>query len=427
LWIVGFLFFEVVINYIDRVNLSVAAPVIAKHFHWDPATMGWIFSAYLWTYTAFLIPSGWLGDRIGLRRTGAIFVALWSMAAMATGAVTSFFTMILARLGLGFGEAPCFPMCNNIIRKWFPARERGFATGLYHAGVFGSTAIATPIVAWFVLRWGWRSSFVVFGSLGFIWLVLWLKWFDLPETCSWLPEDERKLVLEGREAKTATRQLGLWEALKPLARQKTMWGLFVSQGCVNYMQYLFLAWLPSYLVQARGMDLMKAGIYTAIPYLIGGVVEVSLGKISDKMLTSEEVGQGKRRNQVAIFLACTAVVLLINVVSTSFAIIAIITIALSCNSSVIMFNYALTGDLVEDPHLIGTAFGIMQFGGNIFGLCAPILTGYIVKTTGSFASAFVLAGILALIGAVVSLTMTRTPIKGIAQLDATTHALANGV
>ena len=204
-FIILFLFFNIVINYIDRVNLSIAAPVISKYFHWDAATMGWVFSAYLWTYTALLVHTGWLGDRIGVRRTAAISISVWSVAAMLTGAVTNFFWMILARLGLGVGESATFPMCNNVVRQWFPAEARGFATGLFHAGVFLSTALATPVVAWTVLRYGWRASFFIFGSLGFVWLIFWLKWFHPPETCSWLPEDERSLILTKRLGSTKSQ------------------------------------------------------------------------------------------------------------------------------------------------------------------------------------------------------------------------------
>jgi ACS family glucarate transporter-like MFS transporter len=417
-WIVGFLFFNVVINYIDRVNLSIAAPVIAKHFHWDAATMGWIFAGYLWTYAACLLPSGWLADRFGARHVGAIAIFIWSAAAMLTGAVTNFASMILARLGLGVGEANCFPMCNKVVRQWFPAEERGFATGIFHAGVFVSIALTTPLVAWVVLRAGWRLSFIIFGSLGFVWLALWLKWFQPPESCSWLPESERQYIVKRRDGGPASatsgaaRKMSFAQSVAPLLRQKSMWGLFITQGCANYMQYLFLAWLPSYLVQARGMNLMKAGIYTAIPYLIGGLFEITLGKVSDRILTPERLKQGKRRNQVALFVLLTSVVLLINTVNSSFAIIAIITVVLSCNTTVLMFMYALTNDLIEDPRVAGTVFGMLLLGGNIFGLFAPIVTGYIVKSTGRFDSAFVIAGVLALIGAAVILTMTRRPVHG---------------
>jgi ACS family glucarate transporter-like MFS transporter len=415
-----FLFFYVVINYIDRVNLSIAAPVISKHFGWDAAAMGWIFSAYLWTYAGAIVPSGWLADRFGARRVGAVAIAVWSAAAMLTGAVANFTSMIAARLGLGLGEANCFPMCNKVVRQWFPAEERGFATGIFHAGVFASIALTTPLVAWVVLHAGWRTSFVVFGSVGFIWLACWLKWFQPPERCSWLSPEERQHILETRDGgalrtagpRDSTRQIGFVHSLAPLLRQKSMWGLFITQGCTNYMQYLFLAWLPSYLVQARGMNLMKAGIYTAIPYLIGGIVEITLGNLSDRILSAEARKQGKRRNQVALFVLLTSVVLLMNAVNSSFAIIAIITVVLSCNTTVLMFMYALTNDLIEDPRVAGTVFGMLLLGGQVFGLFAPIVTGYIVKTTGRFDSAFAIAGVLALIGAVVILTMTRRPLHG---------------
>ncbi|MGA2991638.1 MAG: MFS transporter [Candidatus Korobacteraceae bacterium] len=417
-WVVLFLFFNVVINYVDRVNLSIAAPVVAKHFHWDAAIMGWVFSAYLWTYVAFLVPSGWASDRFGARRIAAIAISIWSAAAMLTGAVWNLASMIIVRLGVGMGEATCFPMCNKVVRQWYPAEERGFATGIFHAGVFASIALTTPLVAWVVLHTGWRTSFVVFGSLGFIWLAFWLKWFHPPEECPWLPESERQYILQTRDGaatsatRSGVRRLSFAQSLKPLLRQKSMWGLFITQGCTNYMQYLFLAWLPSYLVQARGMNLMKAGIYTAIPYLVGGLVEITLGNISDRILTTERRGQGKRRNQVALFVMLTSVVLLISTVNSSFAIIAIITVVLSCNTTVLMFMYALTNDLIEDHRVAGTVFGMLLLGGNTFGLFAPIVTGYIVKATGRFDSAFAIAGVLALIGTVVILTMTRRPLHG---------------
>jgi len=422
---VAFLFFYVVISYIDRVNLSIAGPTIAKHFHWDAAQMGWIFAAYLWTYDACLVPSGWLADKFGVRRVCAVAISIWSVAAMLTGAATNFATMTLARLGLGVGEASTFPVSNKVIRQWVPAGERGFATGIYHSGSFISIALTTPLVAWVVLHTGWRTSFVVFGAMGFVWLIFWLRWFHPPEQCPWLPEEERKYILESRDGTatttqaTAARQSGTGSAFRVLIRQRSMWGLFLAQGCVNYTNYLFLAWLPTYMVQVRGMNLMKAGIYTAIPYFIAGILEVGLGKASDRLLTPLEVRQGKRRNHVATLLLASMIVLLINVLNSEAAILAVLTVTLACNTTVITYMYALTSDLVEDPRMAGTAFGILLLGGNLFGLCAPIVTGYIVKSTGSFSSAFGLAAGLALIGAVVAITMTRRPLRPMQTADET--------
>ena len=424
-----FLFSQMLINYVDRVNLSIAAPAIAKHFHWDPAVMGWVFSGYLWTYIIFLVPNGWLVDRFGSRRVSAAAVTLWSTMAISTGAVTNLVTMIFARLGLGIGEASTFPVVNKVVRQWFPARERGYATALYHSGMFLSMAVGTPIIAWVVVHFGWRWSFVVAGIPGFFWVLAWLKWFRPPEQCTWLSSEEKTLILETRQdggapaeiGSSTVSQLSIWTTLKILLRQKSMLGMFFAEGCQNYMNYLFLAWLPSYLVW-RGMPLMKAGIYTAVPYLIGGIGEIILCRLSDRILKPEDVKKGKRRTQNALYLIFTSVVLLIPVLHNEFAILTVITIALMFNTTVGALHSALTGDLVRDHRVAGSAFGLLLLGGNIFGLAAPIATGYIVKTTGNFNSAFALAGSLALLGAVIVFTMTRRPIYGTSELVARSAA-----
>jgi MFS family permease len=424
--VVLFLFSQLVINYFDRVNLSVAAPVLAKHFHWDAATMGWVFSAYLWTYVACLIPSGMLLDRFGARKVCAVAVSLWSVATLCTGAVTNTATMILARLGLGVGEASTMPASNKTVRQWLPAGERARATTLYHTGQSIAMSLGPPVVAYAVVHLGWRWLFVVSGIPGFLWVLVWLKWFRLPEECSWLPQEERKLILETREgiggpavaSDSAAPKLGMSSQLKPLLRQKSMFGMFLVHGCQNYSNYLFLAWLPMYLVH-RGMTLMKAGIYTAIPNVFAVVMEVVFGMLSDRLLKPKDIKLGGRRVHNSVCFALMSLVLLIPVLENELAVIAIISIVLAGTQTIGAFDAALTNDLVQDPRVAGTALGILQFGGNIFGLAAPIVTGYIVKATGGFNSAFIPAGVLSLIGGVLVLTMTRQPIHGPLELQAT--------
>jgi ACS family glucarate transporter-like MFS transporter len=414
-FIVLFLFFNVIINFIDRVNLSIAAPAIAKQFQWDAATMGWVFSAYLWTYTICLIPCGWLVDRMGTRLVSSVSIVVWSASAMLTGAVTNFTNMIAVRLGLGVGEAAAMPACNKVIRQWFPSSERAFATAIFHSGVFVSVAIANPLVAWLVLHSGWRWSFVIVGALGFVWLFCWRRWFQVPEQCSWLPEPERELILRHRDYVTDAPHSNLWAVTATLLRQKTMWGLALTEGCVNYMNYLFLSWLPSYLIHDRGMTLMQAGLYGTIPYIVGVGLELFFGRMSDRILTPDRLKKGGRRNQVTLFLILSSVILLISVVHTKWAILALISLALSFNTTTVTFMYSLTNDLVEDPHIAGAAFGVMLVGGNLFGMAAPVVTGYLVKATGNFTSAFGLSGLVALAGAAMAFWWTRTPIRGVAK------------
>jgi ACS family glucarate transporter-like MFS transporter len=189
-----------------------------------------------------------------------------------------------------------------------------------------------------------------------------------------------------------------------------MWGQFITQGCCAYTMYLFLAWLPSYLVRERHMDLMKASWFTAMPYLLSVVFGILIGKLSDSLLTPEAVKQGKRRHLLIVFILLSSIVLLTNVVSNQWVVVVLIAVALTSISSALTLNIAMCNDLVWDPSMAATALGFQILGGNSLGFLAPILTGYIVKTTGSFNSAFILAGCLLFLGAITSLTMTRKPL-----------------
>ena len=199
--------------------------------------------------------------------------------------------------------------------------------------------------------------------------------------------------------------------------------MFLVHGCQNYSNYLFLAWLPMYLVH-RGMTLMKAGIYTAIPNVVAVIMEVVFGMLSDRLLKPEDIKLGKRRTHNSFCFALMSLVLLIPLLSNELVIIAVISVVLAGTQTIGAFDAALTNDLVQDSQVAGTALGLLQFGGNVFGLAAPIITGYIVKGTGGFNWAFVPAGILSLVGGVLVLTMTRRPIYGPAQLQSVATAAA---
>jgi ACS family glucarate transporter-like MFS transporter len=412
--IIAFLFFNMFINYMDRTNLSVAMPIISKLFKWDAVTMGWILTCYLLTYMVFLIPCGRLTDRYGSRNVGAVSMLIWSLAGMASGASMGLGSMLAARLGLGVGEAASFPICGKVVRQWFPASERGLATAIFNAGTFAGPALSAPFVAWLVLQAGWRLSFVITGLIGVLWAILWFRFFRAPKECTWLPEDERNYLLSQTSAPpkaAAAGQPGPTKgALRLLLSRKTMWGQFITQGCCAYTMYLFLAWLPSYLVKERHMDLMKASWFTAMPYLLSVVFGILIGKLSDSILTPEAVKQGKRRHLLIVFILLSSVVLVTNLVSNQWVVVVLIAFALTSISSALTLNIAMCNDLVWDPSMAATALGFQILGGNSLGFLAPILTGYIVRSTGSFNSAFILAGCLLFLGAATSLTMTRKPL-----------------
>jgi ACS family glucarate transporter-like MFS transporter len=410
LFIAALLFLNLFINFMHRINLSVAAPAIARDFRWDAGKMGLLFSSYQWTYCLFLLMWGWLADRVSTRTVNALSVAIWSVAGMLTGVATTFGSMLATRLALGAGEAASFPTSGKVIRQWFPAKERGLATAIFNAGSFAGPAFSAPLVAWLLLREGWRVSFMITGSLGFIWVILWLKFFRPPAECSWLPEEERKYILAQTDSKAKITAPPKGALLRLLGR-RTMWGLFLTQGCCAYTMLLFLFWLPSYLVQSRHMSLVKASWFTSIPYVMAVILGLLIGKLSDTVLTREAIKQGKRRTLLIVFILLSCTVLLINMVANEWLLLLLISISLACISSALSLNITLTNDLVWNPEMVGVAMGFLMLGGNIFGSFVPIVTGYIVKWTGSFDLAFYLAGFLLFASALICFTMTRKPLS----------------
>ncbi len=408
-YIAIFLFFNLFINYMDRINLSIAAPAIAKEFNWNPGTMGLIFSAFIWSYCFCIIPWGWMSDRIGTRMVNGISVTIWSIGAMLTGSATGLASMLASRLALGVGEAASVPASAKVVRQWFPPGERGLATAIFNGGTFAGPALSAPAIAWLVLHTNWRISFFVAGATGIGWVILWMKLFRVPSECSWLPQEERSYILAetGGHAAIAPPPKG---AVLRLLRKKTMWGLFLTEGCIAYTMLMFLFWLPSYLVHTRHMDLMKASWFTGIPYLVAAVAGLFVGRISDAILTHDAVRQGKRRTLLIVFILLSTSVLFTNVVRNEFLVLILISLLLTFIGTAVTLNIALSSDLVWNPNMVGTAMGIAILGGISFGAVAPIVTGYIVKSTGSFDGAFYVAGGLLFVGALICYTMTRQPI-----------------
>ncbi|SDF36948.1 MFS transporter [Sporomusa acidovorans] len=412
-FIMALLFFASLINYIDRVSMSVAAPVISKEFGWDAGTMGIVLSAFLWSYAFCLVPVGWLTDKLRPRKINALAVAFWSVAAMLTGMANNFVTMVSSRLALGAGESATMPAGSKVVRQWFTIQERGLATALARSGAEAGPAIGMPLIAWLLTEAGWRVAFVITGAIGFVWLFFWLKYFrNNPQECAWVSADERKYIAENTDSEKIGEEKGVSiTVILQLLKQKTTWGLALSHGCIMYTQYLILTWLPSYLMQVRHMELMKASLFSAFAFVTAWVLGIAVCKLSDTLLTPEKVLQGRRRIMVITFMALSSIFIFTTMVDSPIVIFIIITLVKTFLASTIGLNMTLTNDLVANPAVAGSAFGILLLGGNLFGSMAPVVTGYIVKTTGSFDSAFLLAGVLIIIGALISATMTRKPIN----------------
>lgn len=402
------LFSMTLINYFDRTVLSIAMPALIHDFALSPVAVGYLLSAFIWSYAPCQLPAGLVLDRWGTRRTAAICISFWSAATALTAVAANFVFLFFTRLLLGIGESPTFPLAARAIREWAPVKERALAFSISGSGPAFGTAISAITIAWLVQAIGWRMSFLISGAMGFLWVGIWLLLFRDPEKAGWLPAGERRMILRERAPGGTTDAPGM--PLRQLLSYQTMWGLFLVQGCVNYTQYLFLTWLPTYLVQSRGLNILHSGLQTGICYFGAMILTIAFGHVCDRMLTPEAVRAGKRRYAVVILAFGAAVMVLAPFTGSEVLLLAEITFSLACVQSVFVNTYSLTNDLLHAGRSIGAAIGWIQFGGNIFGLAAPIVTGYIVAATGNFTSAFLLAGALLIIGAVVTLTMTRRPV-----------------
>jgi ACS family glucarate transporter-like MFS transporter len=402
------IFLLVTFNYIDRVALSVAGPPLAKEFGLSPVQLGYLFSSFMWLYLPMLIPWGILSDRFGERRINSIAVTLWSAATVATGFMWSFASILVTRLVMGGAESSSFPAGGRTLRQWAPRSEYGLTATMLNSGSYSGPAVGMLLISWVVSVSNWRVGFVVAGLICLIWLVGWLVWYRRPEEATFLDEEERQFILRERDAERPAQVGG--GGFQVLLRSRSMWAVALAQGCAVYTQLLFLTWLPSYLATEKHLDIMHTGLFTALPYVVTVFASWGLAHLSDKALRGTDTSSGKRRWMVCVAMLSASVVLLAPLVDSVFLILLLITLSLTGICTGLSLNIALGTDLLQSPADSGKAMGMQITGGNVFGLIAPITTGYIIAYTGSYNWAFIAGGILLLVGAAVTMTLTYSPI-----------------
>ncbi|MGA8816733.1 MAG: MFS transporter [Xanthobacteraceae bacterium] len=408
-WIYVLLLALVTINYMDRSALGVVAQAVRGEFKLSPVQMGYLFSSFLWTYALCVLPVGILLDRFSARNINSTGIALWSLVMAATAAVSSFTGLMTTRLLMGAFEATSIPSSGRIVREWMPARERGVANVFWSAGSFVGPAIGAVITASIASAYGWRGAFVVLGALGFVWLICNLVWFDRPEKVKWLSDDERRKILTERSAGSPDEigTPGSAGVVLELLRSPSMWGAMIAQAAGIYALYLLLFWLPSYLQETKHLTIMKTGLYTAVPWAIAVPVSIVIGIVSDRVLASHTLLAGGRRGMVILCVLLAAVMVFVPFTDNTSLILALFALSLSGINAAISLNVTLVTDLVHRVRDVGKAISLTILAGNVCGLLAPIVTGYVVAGLHSYDWALWIAGILLVIGAIALGTMTR--------------------
>jgi len=312
---------------------------------------------------------------------------------------------------MGAGEATTYPAGARVVRDWMPVGERGLATAVFHSGSLVGPAVGAIGFGWLITSFGWRIAFVVAGTIGFVWLAAWLKWYQHPSKAPWLCAAELAEITADETAAASRAPAAPALGFAGLVRSRTMWAIGLSHGCAVYATYFFLTWLPTYLQAEKGLTVMTSSFYTAIPYLGAAVLAVLIGRLSDKLVRPQAAANGQRRFVVGAVLVASSAIFLVPLLASTWAILLVITLSLATCASAISLNLSLVNDLVRSGEDVGTAAGFITAVGNLFGLLAPIATGYLVANTGGFAMAFTVVGALLIVGAVLSVFGARRPVQ----------------
>jgi MFS family permease len=392
----------ITIGYIDRMTLSIAGPVVAKEFNLAPFTLGLLFSAFFWGYAAMMVPGGWFIDTFGKRILLPVAVFGWTVVSVSTAFMSSIGGLFSVRILLGVGEAPAYPTGNLVIREWVPLKERGVYTSLMQTGTLLGPGVATAPAAWIVASYGWRSAFIILSSLGFVWLVGWLLLYRSPEKARWLTDDERQFIIATREQPEPAASTGMVRMSIPtLLQHRSMLGIMAANGAQTYAAYFLLTWLPSYLISARQFDLAHSGNLTSAMYLFATVATILLGRGADRWLSlsDERAKRGERRLVVAALMIASIIALTIAPwVANQYLLVLTIGVALTVIMVSIALTFATLNDLIVDETSAGRTFSLMSFSGQVIGLLAPIVTGWIVGLGAGFTVVFIVTAVLLAVG-----------------------------
>jgi MFS family permease len=394
-WLLGL---GVMVNYFDRVNLSVSHAALYSAFGVSNIAFGYLSGAYNWTYALCQLPVGPLLDRLGVRRVGKISTLLWSVASFAASVATSFNTLFAARLLLGVGEAPTFPSNTKAVGLWFPAKERSVASAVFDAASRVSTAVGVPILGAIVLRVGWRWSFAFTGLISLLYFGIFTRMYRDPADDPKLTEAEVEYIAQqdvATEVPSSDRDERL--PLLTLIRQKKIVGLGLGFGSYNYLYYLLLSWLPSYLSFTLHIDLLRSFLYTGVPWLIAACVELATAWLVDHLISRGWNSSRVRKAALICGTACGLGILGAANAHTLPRALFWITVSISGLSAAAPIGWSLPSILAPRGS-VGAVAGIISFFNQISAIAAPVITGYVVAITHSYAWAFGIAAAYLLIG-----------------------------
>jgi ACS family D-galactonate transporter-like MFS transporter len=401
--ILAAIFVSVVINYMDRSNISVAATMITSDLKLTPVQLGYIFSAFGWTYAILQIPGGIMADRYGARLVYAFSLIMWSAITIAQGFATGFIVLFILRMLIGVFEAPSYPINNRIVTSWFPDKERATAIAIYTSGQFVGLAFLAPLLTTLQYYAGWQGLFIITGIIGIAWGIAWYFFYRDPLQHASVNEAELQYIEEGgglinRKNKNNknTAQPFNWSDLKEVFSHKKLWGIYIGQFALNGTMWFFLTWFPTYLVKYRSMDFIKSGFLASVPFLAAFAGILLSGFLSDYMIRKGASAGIARKTPVIIGLLLSVTIIGANYTSNPTIIIFFMCLAFFGNGfASITWVFVST---LAPKHLVGLTGGVFNFIGGLAAVFIPLIIGYLVRE-GNFAPAIIFIGTLGILGA----------------------------
>jgi ACS family D-galactonate transporter-like MFS transporter len=371
---------SVLINYIDRSNLSIAAELIKHEIHITDFQLGTLLSAFFWTYALMQIPAGWLVDRFDVKWVFAAGFLLWSASTAVTGLLHGFAALLIIRVILGLGESVAFPSCGKVLGTHFKESRRGFANAMLMVGLALGPALGMWVGGRAVGRFGWRPFFLVLGLAAFLWLPLW---------AAWMPRRRDE------PSRSDAHRAGYLDIIA----QRSAWGTCVGQASINYFLYFLVTWLPSYLQRGRHLSLHDVANAGGLLFVASAISSAVTGKLSDRWIHAGASPTLVRKGLMLFGHIGIGICLAITVLASGRLFTAMLVLTGAFLGISVCNSWAIS-QMLAGPRMVGRWIGVQNFVGNLGGAIAPILTGFLLDRTHSFYWPFVITAVVAWIGGV---------------------------
>lgn len=391
----------------DRATLSVAGVGMGKDLGFDSVQLGYLFSAFSWAYVLGQVPAGWLGDKIGSKKTIFFGLFMWSVVTVMMGFIfpssIAFFLLLGLRFCLGIFETPVGPSSGKIIASWFPGHERGIAGSIFNSAQYFSLAIFTPFMGWLAYTFSWHYVYIVMGALGIVLAFIWQALFQVPSKHKGVNQAELDLIQEGgglidmdanigesKSNEASSKPKVRLSDIAQLFKSRMLGGIFLAQYCITAISWFYWSWFPIYLVKERGLSILQAGFMASIPAIAGGIGGVSAGFVSDWILKKTGSLALARKIPITIGFTLSAFIILCNYVQTDTMVIFLMSAAFF-GKGFGNLGWTVVADTAPKK-IVGLTGGVFNSIGQMSGIITPVVIGYILHATGSFNGALIYVG-----------------------------------